>query len=148
MSNLDMIDSADKQALMVLINKYGITQIKKVAEWEALKKKARWDMKDVDVLPYSHNILGMRMSGMSDEDAKKFATELQLGKLGWTHLDTNGEISKEDKEANDAVFECRRIQLEMIKNYEEGEEEEGEEEESDDDRDEELEDEIWMSLNE
>lgn len=83
-------------------------------EWEELKNKARREMLYVDIRPYSHNILGLYMANMTDEQMRKFATELELGELGWEHLDTRGEISELDKGANKIAFQRRRLLMNCL----------------------------------
>jgi len=82
-------------------------------EWNDRKRTARQEMGYVDIRPYSHNILGLRMADMNAEQMKRFATELELGQLGWGHLDTHGEISETDKFENRIAFalRCRRMEL-------------------------------------
>ena len=96
-------------------------------EWNETKIKARREMSYVDIKPYSHNILGLCMANMTDDQMKKFATELELRFIGWGHLDTRGDITDEDKQANRIAFELRRKRLELLHD-EPSEESEGENE--------------------
>lgn len=99
-----------------IINEMATEQTKKVfteQEWNETKNKARREMGYVDIRPYSHNILGLYMADMNDEQMRNFATELELEKLGWGHLDTHGEISETDKQANKIAYalRCKRMEL-------------------------------------
>ena len=77
-------------------------------EWRELKIKARREMSWCDIKEYSHNLIGLYMANMSEPDMLKFATELQLDKLGWEHLlDASITISEEDLKNNNLAFALR-----------------------------------------
>ena len=81
-------------------------------EWEERKAKIRNEMPFVDIKEYSHNIIGMTLPP-NEEDMKKMACELELGKLGWPHLDDAGSylVSDHDKVSNNRVFLLRATLL-------------------------------------
>ena len=77
-------------------------------EWEERKNKIRYEMIYVDVREYSHNIVGLYLNDMSDEDAIRMCRECELGRIGWEHLD-DGKASDADKAANRTIFKRRDI---------------------------------------
>ena len=105
------------------------------AEWEEKKARARREMIYVDIKPYSHNIIGLCMRGMSDNDAERFATELELGRIGWTDLDKGGDISAEDKRKNTFCYKLREKIMAFTENSddENDDDDDDEEEEEEDD---------------
>jgi len=89
------------------------TKIFSKQEWEDLKIKARREIGFCDIKEYSHNLIGMYMMGMDKDQMEQFATELQLGRIGWVHLDSSedNEISDDDKRQNEVAYKLRRMRM-------------------------------------
>jgi len=81
-------------------------------EWNKLKINARREIGWCDIKEYSHNIIALCMMNMNEEEMKRFAGELELGRLGWDHLDDEThELSVEDKRANAVAYKLREARM-------------------------------------
>lgn len=84
-------------------------------EWEDLKIKARREIGFHTIKENSHNLIGICMMGMDDYQMRQFASQLNLRKLGWNHLDDGRiKITDDDKRKNEIAYELRRRRCELI----------------------------------
>ena len=86
-----------------------------MVEWETLKSKIRSEMGWCDIKEYSHNIIMLYLNQLTDEKTEQIATELQLGLLGWTHLDKGGKIPDDDMHKNSIVYRVRDARIKAMR---------------------------------
>ena len=80
---------------------------------DIIKAKIRKEIPYVDVRPYSHNIIGLQMADLDDDEMCEVATQTDLHRLGWEHIcDKNKySLSEFDVAENKFAWLCRRTAI-------------------------------------
>lgn len=80
---------------------------------EHIKDEIRKHVPYVDVMEYSHNIIGCKMMCLNQEDMCEIATQCDLHRLGWTHICDKSKypLSEYDINENKVAWLLRRTAI-------------------------------------